>query len=175
MSDDGLLGRAELERAFSALGDRLVRRGVVADLFIVGGAAMALAYDADRVTRDVDATFLPHGIVLEEARNVAEAMGLPPWRLNDQASAYVSKQHDAGKREVFDHPGIRVMAASAEHVFAMKAFASRGRDEDDLRALAQIIGISTVEAALKLCSRFFPDEGIPARSMAMLEDLFASQ
>ena len=42
MSDDGLLGRAELERAFSALGDRLVRRGVVADLFIVGGAAMAL-------------------------------------------------------------------------------------------------------------------------------------
>ena len=79
MSDDGLLGRVELERAFAALGDRLVRRGVVADLFIVGGAAMALAYDADRVTRDVDATFLPHGIVLEEARNVAEAMGLPPW------------------------------------------------------------------------------------------------
>lgn len=153
MSDDGLLGRAELERAFSTLGDRLVRRGVVADLFIVGGAAMALAYDADRVTRDVDATFLPHGIVLEKARNVAEAMGLPPWWLNDQASAYVSNQYDAGKREVFDHPGIRVMAASPEHVFAMKVFASRGRDEDDLRALAQII---------------------PARSMAMLEDLFAS-
>lgn len=50
MSDDGLLGRAELERAFAALGDRLVRRGVVADLFIVGGAAMALAYDVQRVT-----------------------------------------------------------------------------------------------------------------------------
>jgi hypothetical protein len=97
MTDDGLLGRAELERAFSALGDRLVRRGVVADLFIVGGAAMALAYDADRVTRDVDATFVPHGVVLEEARNVADAMGLPPWWLNEQASAYVSTQNDAGK------------------------------------------------------------------------------
>jgi hypothetical protein len=46
MTDDGLLGRAELERAFSALGDRPARRGLVADLFIVGGAAMALAYDA---------------------------------------------------------------------------------------------------------------------------------
>ena len=33
---------------------------------------------------------------------------------------------------------------------------------------------STVEAALELCSRFFPDEEIPARSKAMLEDLFAS-
>jgi hypothetical protein len=103
MSDDGLLGRSELERAFAALGDRLVRRGVVADLFVVGGAAMALAYDANRVTRDVDATFVPHGVVLEEARNVAQAMGLPPWWLNEQASAYVSTQNDDGRREVFDH------------------------------------------------------------------------
>lgn len=60
-----LLGRAELERAFTALGERLVRRGVVADVFVVGGAAMALAYDATRVTRDVDSLFVPHGIVLK--------------------------------------------------------------------------------------------------------------
>jgi hypothetical protein len=53
MNDDGLLGRAELERAFSALGDRLVRRGVVADLFIVGGAAMALAYDANLLCNEL--------------------------------------------------------------------------------------------------------------------------
>jgi predicted nucleotidyltransferase len=172
MNDDGLLGRAELERAFAALGDRLVRRGVVADLFIVGGAAMALAYDANRVTRDVDATFVPHGVVLEEARSVAEAMGLPPWWLNEQASAYVSAEKDDGKREVFDHPGIRVMAASPEHVFAMKAFAARSRDEEDLRTLAELIGITTTNAAIDLCERFFPTEPLPPRSRAMLEDLF---
>ena len=44
--DDVLLGRDELERAFTALGERLAGRGIVADVFIVGGAAMALAYDA---------------------------------------------------------------------------------------------------------------------------------
>ena len=38
-----LLDRAQLERAFTALGERLVRLGVVADVFVVGGAAMALA------------------------------------------------------------------------------------------------------------------------------------
>ena len=75
--DDVLLGRAELERAFTALGERLVRRNVVADVFIVGGAAMALAYDSSRVTRDVDAMFVPHGIVLEEAAHVADELGLP--------------------------------------------------------------------------------------------------
>jgi aryl-alcohol dehydrogenase-like predicted oxidoreductase len=103
---------------------------------------------------------------------LAQAMGLPPWWLNEQASAYVSAQHDEGKREVFDHPGIRVMAASPEHVFAMKAFAARSRDEDDLRALAAIIGISTIQAALEICGRFFPDEELPSRSRAMLEDIF---
>jgi hypothetical protein len=45
---DVLFGRAEIERAFTALGERLARRGVVADVFVVGGAAMALAYDAAR-------------------------------------------------------------------------------------------------------------------------------
>jgi hypothetical protein len=71
----------------------------VADLFIVGGAAMALAYDANRVTRDVDATFVPHGVVLEEARNMADAMGLPPWWLIEQASAYVSTQNDGSSQK----------------------------------------------------------------------------
>jgi hypothetical protein len=42
-ADDVLLGRAELESAFTALGERLARRGVIADVFIVGGAAMTLA------------------------------------------------------------------------------------------------------------------------------------
>jgi hypothetical protein len=48
MTDPGdvLLDRVQLKRAFTALGERLLRRGVVADIFIVGGAAMALAYDA---------------------------------------------------------------------------------------------------------------------------------
>jgi len=162
-----------LERAFTALGDRLARRGIVADLFVVGGAAMALAYDAARVTRDVDATFVPHGVVLEEARHVAVELGLPPWWLNEQASVYVSTQPDGGRREVFDHPGLRVMAASPEHVFAMKAFAARSRDEEDLRRLADIIGIRSLVDALDVCARFFPAEPLPGRARGLLEDLFS--
>ena len=57
-----LLDRVQLKRAFT-LGERMVRWGVVADVFVVGGAAMALAYDATRVTRDVDSLFVPHGMV----------------------------------------------------------------------------------------------------------------
>jgi hypothetical protein len=41
-----LLDRGAIEDAFRRLGDRLVRRGVIADIYVFGGAAMALAYDA---------------------------------------------------------------------------------------------------------------------------------
>ena len=67
-ADDVLLGRPELERAFTNLGERLARRGVVADIFIVGGAAMALAYDAARVTRDVDVPDIRHASRRASAR-----------------------------------------------------------------------------------------------------------
>ena len=167
-----LLDRAQLERAFTALGERLVRRGVVADVFVVGGAAMALAYDATRVTRDVDSLFVPHGIVLEEARNVAKDLGMPPWWLNEQASVYISGKDDPGKRRVFDHPGLRVTAASPRHIFAMKAFAARTRDIDDLRLLADIIGIDSSATALQICAEFFPGDDVQPRSIAILQELF---
>lgn len=145
---------------------------LVADVFVVGGAAMALAYDAARVTRDVDSLFVPHGIVLEEARNVAKDLGMPPWWLNEQASVYISGKDDPGKRRVFDHPCLRVTAASSRHIFAMKAFAARTRDIDDLRLLAYIIGIDSSATALQICAEFFPDEDVPPRSIAILQELF---
>jgi hypothetical protein len=58
-----LLDRAAVEDIFRRLGDRLVRRGVVVDLYVFGRAAMALTYDARRATRDIDAVFQPNGVV----------------------------------------------------------------------------------------------------------------
>jgi hypothetical protein len=42
------------------LGERLAGHAVVADVFVVGDAAMVLAYDATSVTQDVDTRFVPH-------------------------------------------------------------------------------------------------------------------
>ena len=63
-------------------------------MFVVAGAVMAMAYDADRVTRDVVPVFMPHGIVPEQARKVADDPGLPYWWLNEQASTYISGKED---------------------------------------------------------------------------------
>src|SRR5450755_2056065 len=123
-------------------------------------------------TRDVDARFMPHGIVVEQAGRVADDLGLPRWWLNEQASVYISGKDDPGKRRVFDHPGLRVMAASPDHIFAMKALAARTRDIDDLRLLADIVGVDSADAALQICANFYPDEAVPPRSAAVLRELF---
>jgi hypothetical protein len=171
-ADDPLLDRAAIEDAFRRLGDRLARRGVVADLYVFGGAAMALAYDARRATRDIDAVFQPHGVVLDEARAVASEVGLPYWWLNEQASAYVAPGGDPAAPRVFDHPGLRVSAASPEHLLAMKVLAARRRDADDIRLLVKHLGLSTVDEVLAVCAEVFADEEVPPRARLILEDVF---
>jgi hypothetical protein len=54
----------------------------------------------------------------------------------------------------------------------MKALAARTRDIDDLRLLAGMIGIETADAAIQICSDFYPDEPIPPRTVAVLRELF---
>ena len=57
--------------------------GIDADLFIVGGAAMAVAYDARLATTDVDAVFVPSKEVRIAASRVAQERGLEEDWLND--------------------------------------------------------------------------------------------
>jgi predicted nucleotidyltransferase len=170
--DDPLLDRTAIEEAFRRLGDRLARRGVVADIYVFGGAAMALAYDARRATRDIDAVFQPHGVVLDEARAVADELGWPAWWLNEQASTYVARGGDPAAPRVFDHPGLRVSAASPEHLLAMKVLAARRRDAEDIRFLVKHLGLARTDDVLALCADIFPDEDLPSRARLVLEDVF---
>lgn len=165
-----VLDRASITEALRRLGERLAYRGIVADLYVFGGAAMALAYDLRRSTRDIDAVFQPHGAVLAEAQSVALELGLPRWWLNEQASAYVAGNDEAAPL-VFDHPGLRVHAASPEHLLAMKVQAGRRRDADDIRLLAERLGLRTAAQVRAVCAEIFPDEPIPRRSELLLAEL----
>ena len=120
------------------------------------------------VTRSLPARFSTRWLWARRSRY----LGLPPWWLDEQATAYISGKDDPGKSRVFDHPGLRVMAASPEHVFAMKALAARTRDIDDLRVLANILGVESAHEALQICAEFYPDEPAPERSAAVPRELF---
>lgn len=175
MSETGpVLDREAITDALRRLGDRLAYRGVVADLYVFGGAAMALAYDLRRSTRDVDAVFQPHGVVLAEAAAVALELGLPSWWLNEQASAYAAPGGDPTAPLVFENPGLRVHAASPEHLLAMKMHAARRRDGEDIALLTRHLGLTTVDEVLAVCRAVFPDEPVPERAIVLVTELLGT-
>ena len=103
---------------------------------------------------------------------MATEMGLPPWWLNEQASAFVARGGDANAPRVFDHPGLRVSAASPEHLLAMKVLAARRRDAEDIHFLVKHLQLGRAEDVLALCAEIFPDEPVPDRARLVLEDVF---
>jgi hypothetical protein len=174
--DAPLIGAARIRELLVELGRRLDARGVEARLFLVGGAAMALAFSRDRVTRDLDAVFEPKAEIYQEAARIADERGLPEDWLNDAVKGLLpDRQPPLEGTGTFSTPGLHVGVASAEYLFAMKAQAARQEtDGDDLRTLAGILGITSVDGALDLVERFYGTGRLRPNTQLLLEDLLAA-
>ena len=75
-------------------------------MYVVGGAAIALAFDERRATRDIDAVFEPKSVVYEAAAVVAEQLRLPAGWLNDAVKGFLEGD-DPAAAPVLDLPGLR--------------------------------------------------------------------
>lgn len=150
----------------------LERRGATARVYIVGGAAMALAYGGDRFTRDMDGVITDGYAELTEAvREVARRRGLPDSWLNEQASSYIPRGEDRRGWAVFDHPALRVVAASPERMLAMKVMSGRRTDIEDVKILLGILGFTAEGEVLETVQRIFPGEPLPERSLEIVRNL----
>lgn len=156
------MNRDEIVEALTALAAELTRRGTSAEMYVVGGAAITLAFDERRSTRDVDAVFEPKATVYEAAATVAEQLGLPIGWLNDAVKGFLLGA-DPAAAPVLDLPGLRCLAASPETLLALKVLAHRvGEDEDDLRLLAAELGLTSADEVLAIAERTYGDRLDPA-------------
>jgi Nucleotidyltransferase of unknown function (DUF6036) len=156
------MDRDEILSALTALAAELDRRGVSAEMYVVGGAAIALAFDERRSTRDIDAVFEPKCVVYDAAALVAEQQGLTGGWLNDAVKSFL-KGDDPAAAPVLDLPGLRCLAASAEIPLALKVLAHRvGEDEDDLRLLADQLGLQGADQVLSIAEQTYGERLDPA-------------
>lgn len=170
----GILGRDDVARLFADLSSELERRDVQADVFLVGGAAMAVAYDARRLTRDLDAVFHPSGVVREAAAAIATAHGLRPDWLNDAVKGFLPGP-DPDAARFFETEHLRVDVASPRYLLAMKILAGRaGADVADIALLYRLCGFSTVAEGLDLVAAAYPAHAISPRIQYILEEIVAS-
>ena len=140
-------------------------------MFVFGGAAMVLGFDARPATRDVDAVWEPHGAVLEEAWAVAAELELPRSWLNDQASAYLPSGVRSTDAIAFHGAALRVTLASPELLLGMKVRAARRGDLADIQLLASRLRLTTAASVIALAESVF-GEPVPDRQRMAVEDLF---
>jgi hypothetical protein len=163
--------RARIIAALEALGEELTSQGIRGQVFIVDGAAMALAYSTRRVTRDIGAVFEPKTAIYRAAERVAERLELPEDWLNDGVKGFLPGA-DREAVPLAEVNGIEVTTASARYLLAMKLLAMRfGEDDDDIQILLGQTGIQTADEALALLARMYPHLDPPLKTRLFLEEI----
>lgn len=167
-----MLARDAALHALEELAAVLESRGIEGRMFVVGGAALALAFNARQTARDVDDVFEPKSEVHSAAQVVAERLGLPDDWLSDAVKGFVPGT-DPDALPIFDRPGLTVSAASARFLLAMKLRAARVElDADDIRFLANLLGLTTPAEVLAIATQRYDARDLPARAKFLVETLF---
>ena len=171
IASDRYLSRARIVAALQALGDDLLRQGVRGQVFIVGGAAIALAYSTRRVTKDIDAVFEPKAVIYSAAARVAEQHGLPDDWLNDAVKGFLPGPDDEA-RPVPEVQGLEVTTASPRYLLGMKLMAMRfGEDDQDIELLLKECGMHRASEALDLLQHLYPHREPLVKTRLFLEEL----
>jgi hypothetical protein len=162
-----------MRRLFELLNEELAREDADAELYLVGGAVMCLAFDARAATRDVDALFRPTDVVRRAATRVAARAGVPDTWLNDAVKGYLGSRGDYAPFLELDH--LKVFIARPQYLLAMKCVAMRlgaeFHDLDDVRYLLRYLNVTTVEDALAIVQRYFDEKDILPKTRLALEEL----
>jgi hypothetical protein len=170
------LTRADIRRLLEMLNEDLRQAGTQAEIFLVGGAVMCLAYGARESTQDVDALFRPAALVRQAAARVAARANLDPRWLNDAVKSYLSENADFAPFLELDH--LRVMIAQPEYLLAMKCLAMRigaeFHDEADVRYLLRHLDIDAYDSALAVITKYYPVERFPQKTLYALDEMLTT-
>ena len=163
--------RSEILELLHLLAARLASQGLKGEMYVVGGAAIAITFDEGRSTRDIDAVFEPKRAIYDAAAEIAGERGLAEGWLNDAVKGFLTGP-DEGATPVLDLPGLSVATASPRIILAMKVLAHRpGEDDADVQLLAGQLGLRTAAEILAVAAEVYGDRVDPAARF-FVEELF---
>jgi hypothetical protein len=177
-----------LESALAELGRRSYEAGRTVEIAVYGGSALLLTLNRQVNTRDVDAVFERNkDFVKKLAAEIAADCGWDENWLNDGVKGWLSAiDADPAVKFLFktypseERPGLRVFVAKPEYLFAMKCRAMRlggvdsSSDLEDIKLLAQAIGITGSRDALALVEKYYPRNLLEPKTRFGLEEIFSS-
>ncbi len=173
MIGDRPFSRDQIVELLRELGAELDGLGLRGEMFVVGGAAMALAYNTRRSTRDIDAVFEPKATIYQVAARIAQHHGLDRNWLNDSVKGLLPGA-DHAPQEVVELPGLRVSVASPRYLLALKVAAARvDRDADDIRFLAEVCRLRSAREILDVTEDIIGrHRPLAAKVQFLVEEMF---
>lgn len=170
--DDIIAGLTDLAR-------RCSEAGIEGGIHVVGGAAISLEYDPSReATRDIDAwTNVSHARRADFSAAVALVAQQHQWPgdwLNDAAVQFIPESvGPTDWRPILEIGTVRVYVAAPQVMLVMKLRAGRGRrDLPDLEPLIIASGTTSLDDALAVYDRFYPEDPMRPLSRRWLEEYF---
>ena len=153
----GSLDHARIRKLFDELSTALEARGVRGHVYLPGGSALIAGHGKERATKDVDVRIdAATDEVLAAAKTIGKRHGLDERWFDLKAAQFVPRGDDVRAKTVYNSPGLVVTGASAEHLLAMKVFAARDIDLQDVKHLAGVLGITKASDAIRICEQAYP-------------------
>ncbi|MCL1847711.1 MAG: hypothetical protein FWF91_07105 [Coriobacteriia bacterium] len=137
-----------------ALLDELIEilrgRGIVGEITVYGGSAIAYYHDKRGVTRDVDSIFSPYQEIAAIAKEIAAChQGLNDNWLNTGVITVMPPKPDEKPELYYQDENISVQFGSEEFLLAMKATSTR-RTEQDLYDAALLYNSLSLKSYLDI-------------------------
>lgn len=172
-----ILNKDKIIKLFNALNTALSKENIKGEIYLVGGAVMALAYNARPSTKDVDGYFVPKEKIRKLAQKIGEDEDVGKDWLNDGVKSYLGSK---GEFETFlelDH--LKIFIAQPGYLLATKCLAFRigeeFHDEDDIRYLLRFLNIEKYKDAVDVIKKYYPIEKFPQKTLYALEEILSKK
>jgi hypothetical protein len=129
------------------------------EVYIVGGAAISLAFGGRDATEDIDAIYKPRSEIRKIIKGMSDEHGLRSDWLNNDAEHFVTE--DMTFTLFFEYSNLKVFHIDAECLLAMKLASARpdtSPDMDDCLLLMDKLGIFEENELLRLVEKYTEEE-----------------
>jgi len=155
----GKLYKDDMMRHFKELNSRLKAINKDGEVFVIGGAAISLAFGGRDATEDIDAVYKPRSEIRRIIKVMAEEYDLRSDWLNNDAEHFVTESMTFSL--LFEYSNLKVFHIDAECLLAMKLASARPEsypDMDDCLLLMDKLGISEEKELLHLVELYTDEE-----------------
>lgn len=177
--------KEDILNAFEEIGRIAKEQGILLDMGVYGGSAIALQWEFRQSTRDVDiVVFGDPKFLREAAAVVASRHGWPENWINDAVKGFVSARQDVQLYQEFpreaEDPGLRVFTPTPEYMLAMKCMAMRTGSEGnrsdfgDIKNLLRITGVKSTKEILTIVEKYYPAKLVTPRTLFVIQEILAS-